>query len=383
MDNVMNSATSIIKVIRFIKIYGLARTLTKVLGRLRPKFKLWLILRFPLYSSNGKKVVIIGCGHHAYSSIAYFLTKSTNCNIISVIDIDQQASNSLAYAYNSTGGNSQMVGEDDTIPDLAFICSNHASHTQYAVEYLNKGCDVFIEKPISINMEQLELLDRTVKDTGSKIFVGYNRPHSPAIRIIKNYSHNTHLPFTLSCFITGHYIPADHWYRDPNEGTRIVSNLGHWLDLSVNFLFTTEDIPSYLDIAISYSNQDTPSDNIVVTMVSPRNDLINITFTSRSEPFEGVNESINFQQSDLIAKIDDFRTTNIWKGTRYRKFRHWPKNNGHKATVLQPFIQSSFRHWEEVKVSTRLMLHIENMVLSHKSRKRFILNYETDSTKHS
>ena len=77
------------KVIRYIKIYGVFRTFTKVIGRVRPRFKFWLILKFPLYSTSGKKVGIVGCGHQAFSSIAYYLSTSTNAKIVFALDIDQ------------------------------------------------------------------------------------------------------------------------------------------------------------------------------------------------------------------------------------------------------------------------------------------------------
>ncbi len=365
---------SVKKIIRYTSIYGVMRTLTKVLGRLRPKFKLWLLLKFPYYSKKGKRIGLIGCGHHAFSSIAYYLTSASNSNIVFALDINADASSSLAFAYGAVDvGQEYTPGKQDiALPDLVYISSNHASHTEYAINFLEYGCDVFIEKPVSINLEQLEKLSDAVRHSDRIVYVGYNRPHSPAVKLIKKYSTDKELPFSLSCFISGHFIPPDHWYRDPSEGTRIVSNLGHWIDLATHMLFWAEKKPEFLDVRVSYSDLNMPSDNIVVTIVSPRHDLITMTFTSRSEPFEGVNETINFQQSDLIAKVDDFRTTKIWKDDIYKKYRHWPKNNGHKSTVLQPFSHGKERQWQEIEYSTRLMLHIEAMVVSHTEQGRFI-----------
>ena len=293
---ILNSNQDLYKVLRFVRIYGVFRTLSKVVGRLRPRLKFWAILKFPFYSTNGKKVGLVGCGHHAFSSIAYYLTTSTNCKIVFAMDTDKEASSSLSYAYNSIDMGSffniEKIG--NTNPDIVYISSNHASHTQYAIEFLERGCDVFIEKPISINNEQLKALSNTIKNTNQNIYVGYNRPHSPSVKIIKENYIDDGSPFTLSCFISGHLIPEDHWYRNPSEGTRIVSNLGHWLDLSVHILLWPSEVTKYIDVAISYSDIRTPSDNIAVSMISSNNDLINITFTSRGEPFEGVSEMINF-----------------------------------------------------------------------------------------
>ena len=359
------------KVVRFVKIYGIFRTLTKVIGRVRPRFKFWLILKFPLYSTSGKKVGLVGCGHHAFSSIAYYLSTSTNAKIVFSLDIDPKASSSLAYAYNTIDiGDKYKISDSNNI-DIAYISSNHATHTQYAIDFLERGCDVFIEKPIAINKQQLDLLSRAVRKTNKKIYVGYNRPHSPSIKIIKDNFIDNNTPITLSCFISGHFIPEDHWYRDPSEGTRIVSNLGHWIDLSVYILSWSNSFPKFLDVIISYSDLQLPSDNIGVSIVSSNHDLINITFTSRGEPFEGVREMINFQKDDVNVQIDDYRSTKIWKGSYFKKYKHWPKNNGHKSTVLQPFSNTLIRNWDEIELSTRLMLHIEEMVISNIIKQRF------------
>ena len=361
------------KVFRYLKIYGFFRTLSKVVGRIRPKVRLWFVLKFPFYSRRGMRIGIIGCGQHAFSSIAYYLTVYTDSRLVFALDVDHKAASSLAYAYGAhdIGSTFSRDNSDLKVPDMVYISSNHSSHTDYAIKFMKYGCDVFVEKPLAISFAQLDELSKAVNMYNKKIYVGYNRPFSKAVAIVKNNISDYDSPFTLACFITGHFIADDHWYRDPSEGTRIVANLGHWIDLSVHMLSWADCLPSYLNVSISYSKSSTPSDNISVSITSSRNDLISLIFTSRSEPFEGVNETINFQQGDLIAKIDDFRVTKIWKRDQYRTYKHWPKNNGHKSCVLQPFNEDLSRSWGEVYLSTKLMLHIENMVKLTKTSSRF------------
>ena len=90
--------------------------------------------------------------------------------------------------------------------------------------------------------------------------------------------------------------------------------------------------------------------------------MISIVFSTRNEPYEGVNETINFQQDNINAKIDDFRKIKIWNKDKIINKKFYPKNNGHKKAVLQPFSKIKPRKWKEIKISTQLMLFIEKMV---------------------
>lgn len=86
--------------------------------------------------------------------------------------------------------------------------------------------------------------------------------------------------------------------------------------------------------------------------------------TARHEPFEGINESIQFQHADVTCKIDDFREMVLWQGEHRERRRYWPKDPGHKDAIAQPFTDGPRRNWQEVLDSTLLMLHITDMVRS-------------------
>jgi len=362
------------KVFRFISIYGISRTLTKVIARMRLNIPFWIFLSFPNYSKKGKTVGFIGCGQQTYSSLAYFITLFTNFKIIWAYDIDKKAVYSMNKAYGIKNQNSDGELKDYILPDIVYVASNHASHTDYAINYINKGCDVYIEKPISINKKQFSMLSDAVNSSRSNIYVGYNRPFSKAIRLLKNKTKGINKPFTLNCFVIGHLIPDDHWYRDPKEGSRIVSNLGHWIDLFVHIYYWNDNFPEHLDINVCYSNENQPSDNISVNIVSPQNDLISLVFSTRNDPFEGVNETINFQCGEINAKINDFRKIEIWNEDKYLIKKYFPKDNGHKGCAIQPKFENEKRDWKELETSTRVMLFIEEMVNSKINNKRFNFN---------
>ena len=180
---------------------------------------------------------------------------------------------------------------------------------------------------------------------------------------------------SVNYFVIGHKLPCDHWYRDEREGTRIIGNLGHWIDLTVNLLLFKGEFPQAINIAISYSDSNFPSENISITLTTPKHDLVSIVFSAREDPFEGVTETINFQCGDLIAKINDFRSIQIWEGIKYIKKSFFHKDNGHKQSALQPFNKKSNpRPWSELRTSTSLMLYIEDMVKNGKSNGEYTNN---------
>lgn len=346
------------KLFRFARIYGIRRALFKAAGRLRMPRLHWIVWR----SSAGKPDIgIIGCGQFAFATIGYvLLTRRGRC-IRQCFDIDSGAAHSFA-----SGLAVKRVALDATSlitdPDLrvVYVASNHSSHADYALAALAAGKIVYIEKPIAVSREQLARLMAVTMDDQSSIFAGYNRPFSQAILRLRRECNECHGPITLNCFVTGHRIPADHWYRDVGEGTRICGNVGHWLDLAVHLLCWGQ-LPDRWHISVTWSDPDARDDDLAIALTSDRGDLVNIVLASRSEPFEGINETINLQWGDVIAKIDDFRAMAVWKGSGLKRYRFWPKDVGHVVSVMQPFGEHR-RAWCEVELSTMLMLRIADMV---------------------
>jgi|SaaInl8_200m_RNA_FD_contig_123_21031_length_18162_multi_8_in_1_out_2_4 predicted dehydrogenase len=358
------------KLLRFITIYGISRTLFKVFGRLRVSG-----FRFPSFKK--RNIGLVGCGQFGFATIGYFISKKSPYNFLKAFDIDKKNQSSFEKFHNLVRTESvDEIFEDEKIETM-YIASNHYTHTQYAIKAIENNKTVYIEKPISVNYEQFKSLLETIKKYDANIFAGYNRPFSGAVLDLKkSIGSFEHKPFSINYFISGHLIEKDHWYRNSQEGTRICGNVGHWLDLTIHIL-SWRRLPNILDIAISYSNLEEIDDNISITITTEFNDIISIMLTSRCEPFEGINETINFQYDNTIAKIDDFRRMTIWQDEKLINKKYWPKDVGHHKAILQPFNVDKYkRDWSEVENSTLLMLFITDMVLNKETSKEFKFDKE-------
>ena len=320
------------------------------------------------WRGRGPGVALIGCGQFGFSTIAYFL--GAKARIVVCYDTDASAAMSLArrYGVEKVASSSDELFASPAV-EVVYIASNHASHAEYGVTALRAGKRVYVEKPIAVSHAQLSALCSTYRICRGSVFAGYNRPFSRAIRDIRSRLSSPEGPLTLGCFVSGHRLPVDHWYRRPEEGTRVCGNVGHWLDLAVHIL-SWRHIPDRWKISLAWSDGQSRDDDLAVTLVSEAGDLVSIVLTARSEPFEGINETINLQWVDVIAKIDDFRFMTLWKSEQRYRYRYWPKDVGHRRAVLQPF-GDKFRDWREVELSSLLMLRIADMVVHGQQQAEF------------
>lgn len=362
------------KFVRYVRLYGLGRTVFKVAGRTRR-------LRLPgswLPDKTAADVAMIGCGQFAFATIGYFLHRRRRRPFAACFDPAAHAAATFARFYGIESP-ARSASEAIAHPDVryVYVASNHATHTSYAVEALAANKTVYVEKPVAVSQRQLAELSAAVAAAGpGRIYAGYNRPFSRAVRDLRGICRDQRGPLTLNCFISGHLLGSDHWYRRPEEGTRICGNVGHWLDLAVHML-SWHALPDAWRIDLAWSDAAARDDDMAISLTSERGDLVVIVLTARSEPFEGINETINVQWGEVIAKIDDFRRMEVWQGERRFLRSYWPKDVGHGAAIVQPF-GSPQRAWSEVELSTLLMLRITDMVRGSEKSAQFSFQAEAE-----
>lgn len=356
----MTHLSNIRKLFRYAAIYGLHRTLFKAAGRLRRGGA--TLLNWRRWTGT-KDIAVIGCGQFAFATIGYVLTARFGKRIGSCFDVDVSAASTFAkfFGVPRIEQSAEDIFSNPAIR-IVYVASNHASHTDYSIQAIDSNKIVYVEKPVSVDISQFHRLAHAVSRSRNQVCAGYNRPCSSAIRKLMTWCDNRDGPLTLSCFVSGHSIPENHWYRLPEEGTRVCGNVGHWLDLMVHVLSWGE-LPDCWRISLTWSDQKRRDDDLVISLTSDRGDLVNILLTARCEPFEGINETINLQWGSTIAKIDDFRRMTVWKEEVVKNYRFWPKDVGHVSAILQPF-RSMDRNWHEVELSTLLMLKIAEMVVN-------------------
>ncbi len=317
------------KAARYVRLYGLRRTLIKIKGQYHAN-RTFDPLPAERSDRTGRHVGILGCGNFAYSHIAYYLRKNYGSVIRGVMDPSIQKAASLFDEYDADyyTTDAQRILDDPKI-DLVFIASNHASHAEYAIEALARGKSVHIEKPHVVTYDQLRRLCDAMARSSARVALGFNRPNSRIGQEIREQLWSQSGPSMFNWFIAGHEIPPDHWYYRAEEGGRILGNLCHWTDFVMQLVPADVRYP----ITITPTRAEKSDCDIAVTYIFGDGSIAAITFSAKGHTFEGVRERFAAHRGNVLIAMDDFKDLTIEVVDRKHKTSQRLRDHGHENAI--------------------------------------------------
>jgi predicted dehydrogenase len=124
---------------------------------------------------------------------------------------------------------------DDREINTLFIATRHDTHGGYVLKALRAGKHVFVEKPVTTRLEELEAIRdyyvgrEGAKDQAPALMAGFNRRFAPlAVELKGSLGHG---PMSMIYRVNAGTIPADHWVQDPEVGGgRIIGEACHFID---------------------------------------------------------------------------------------------------------------------------------------------------------
>lgn len=325
------------KVIRYVFMYGIERTLKKV----RSQYHMKSVETFPedFWVNNSAAdtgdVAIVGCGNFAFSTIAHYVSKNTSGKTKYALDIDKSKALSLAKFYNVHMATTSfdLIISDPEIK-IIYISSNHASHAEYAIRAIEKGKAVHVEKPHVVNHEQLIRLDSVMRENpASAVFLGFNRPKSQLFRMLMDEVVKQPGNIMMNWFIAGHEINDDHWYFSEKEGGRVMGNLCHWSDLCIHLVGLENVFPCTISPAIALDSKS----NFAVAITFADGSQAALTFSAKGHTFEGVREYLNIHKGDLLASLRDFEYLSLDIISKKVSKKLLRRDHGHSNNIVHSY----------------------------------------------
>lgn len=329
------------KAVRYVGLFGLSRTLVKVRGQYHMKATAefagakWVNPACADPVAARRDIAMIGCGNYAYANLAYYLRKLDPSFLRCTYDKNKARALSLCQTYKGAYAteNWREILTDPNVRTV-FIASNHASHAEYAIECINAGKHVHIEKPHVVSDEQLDRLVTAMRaHPRSKVFLGFNRPRSQLYRDLHEALVRETGPLMINWFIAGHEIPDDHWYFHEAEGGRVLGNLCHWTDVTLHLIGLDNAFPCQIVPATATGARS----DFIVSVIFADCSSVSITFSAKGHTFEGVREVLNLHRGNVLANITDFQflTLDVVERKTRRALSH--RDHGHFANIAHSF----------------------------------------------
>ncbi len=233
---------------------------------------------------------------------------------------------SLAQKYNianSTTDYKEILKDPEV--DLVLITTRHNLHAPMVIETLKAGKNVFVEKPLALNNEELNQIIEAQQTSGKTITVGFNRRFSPHIQKIKQLIGNA--PMNVIATMNAGFIPANVWVHDMKVGGgRIIGEACHYIDL-ITFL-TGSKVKSVCMNAMGQNpEENTDNATLLLKYENGSTGVINY-FANGSKTYSKERVEVFSQERTLI--MDNFRKTEGFGTKGFSKLKT-AQNKGHKA----------------------------------------------------
>jgi predicted dehydrogenase/threonine dehydrogenase-like Zn-dependent dehydrogenase len=211
--------------------------------------------------------------------------------------------NKYGFAFSTTDYK-EIIKDSDV--DLVLITTRHNQHANMVAKTLQSGKNVFVEKPLALNLAELNQVIDSYKSAPNSVSlnVGFNRRFSPFVQKMKQLLGSSPSAMNIIATMNAGFIPADVWVQDMKiGGGRIVGEACHFIDLMI--YLTGSQVKEVMMSALG-TNPSENTDNAIVTLKFENGSqgVINY-FSNGSKAYSKERVEVYTQGKVLI--LDNFR----------------------------------------------------------------------------
>jgi predicted dehydrogenase len=214
--------------------------------------------------------------------------------------------------FRSTTDNSLILEDNDV--DLVIITTRHNSHSKLVVDSLQKGKNVFVEKPLALNQEELDKVIEAYNLSGKTLTVGFNRRFAPLAVQMKMALASVESPMNIVATMNAGFIPSKVWVHDMEiGGGRIIGEACHFIDL-ITYLTGSKVKTVCMNSMGMQSKENTDNASILLKYENGTNAVINY-FSNGSKAYS--KERLEVYHQDRTLVMDNWRRL---KGYGFKNF---------------------------------------------------------------
>lgn len=287
-----------------------------------------------VFNSQKPVVGFVGAGNYASRILipafkaggAQLHTIATSGGINGVVHGDKAG---FADATTDTQG---MINSP-AINTLAVV-TQHNTHAHFVTAALQAGKNVFVEKPLAINLEELEQVEEAYQQAqaqgGAHLMVGFNRRFAPQVQKMKTLLEAVSEPKSFIMTMNAGAIPAEHWTQDSDVGGgRIIGEACHFIDL-MRFLAGSEIISVQARRMGDTGDGAITEDKASITLGFADGSFGTIFYLANGAA-SFPKERVEVFAAGGVLQLDNFRKLKGFGWPGFKKMNLWKQDKGQNA----------------------------------------------------
>jgi polar amino acid transport system substrate-binding protein len=281
-------------------------------------------------SINSVNVGFIGAGSFAQSYLIPNV-KTWGASIDGVVTsrgiTSKNVADKFGFNFCSTDSN-DVIGNKEI--NTVFIATPHSSHAGLVIKTLESGKPLFVEKPLALNIDQLNSVIEAKSNHPQQLLVGFNRRFAPVCQAIKSEFKNISEPLVVNIRVNAGLIPREHWTQQAEVGGgRIIGEICHFIDL-MQYFTDSEPVRVFAESINTINTKITSEDNLAVVVKFADGSVGNLTYLANGDKALP-KERIEVFGAGRVGIINDFRDGIMIRNGKTIKLKSSGK--GHKEEI--------------------------------------------------
>ena len=278
---------------------------------------------FPTIVNRKSSIVnlgVLGAGLFANSVLLPAIKKVDGIQLVGIASAGglhaQHAGKKFGFKY-ATSSEDEIIN-DPNINTVA-VLTRHDSHAELVVKALKAGKNVFVEKPLAINSDQLSVISKQLKKTDNCLLItGFNRRFAPLAQQMKSSIVNRQSSMYVHYRINAGYLPPTHWTQDPSiGGGRIIGEACHFIDF---ITFLVGAAPVSVTAHALPDGGKYREDNVSMTFTFPDGSIGVVDYLANGDK-SFPKERVEVFCGGTVAVLDDFVSLQVAKDGKMKEER--------------------------------------------------------------
>jgi len=279
---------------------------------------------------GGVNIAFIGAGSYAQGLLLPNLPKDIGREVVMTSTGTTAKRVAEKFKFRKCTSSADDIFKDDNV-NTVFVTTRHNTHADYVIESLKAHKNVYVEKPLCLNLDELNVIEELCKQNHVGVMIGFNRRFSPLASFLK--SKLPEGPMSMIYRINAGEIPASSWIQDRNiGGGRIIGEVCHFIDFMTFFCGSD---PCDVE-AMSMDDSRSLNDTVIISVRFKNGSIGTIAYYSNGSKSLS-KEYFEVYSAGSTGYIDDFKACKYF-GKKVETKRLAAQDKG-QSTMIKLFFE--------------------------------------------